>query len=207
MVTNKDDMMITHRITIKDGQSAPEGFIEDVFALDEEGYDTDLCGDISQLKKRTEFLKDSFVLMYVEDRLIGYINFFPVSESLFKELTDKNNNVMRDDDIEPHEMKHWSTDENNVFIISLVIKKEFRNSNAIVVLGNEFLNYLRDKNSSGYTITSLSGSAVSNGGANFLKRFGAHFDRFLEHDYRFYITQEDELQVLLKSNSKLQKDI
>ena len=199
--------MITYEIKIKHGENAPKNFIKDVFALDEEGYDEDLCGDISQLEKRTAFLKDSFVLMYVENKLIGYVNFFPVSKSLFKELTDQNSKTMRDDDIEPCEMVQWNKNKNDVFVISLVIKKEFRNSNAIIVLGNEFLNYLRDKNNSGYKITSISGAAVSNGGANFLKRFGAHFDRLLEHDYRFYITQENELQLFLNSNKQLQKEI
>ena len=193
-------------IIVKYVSNSPENFVEDVFNIDVNTYSAELAGEIEQLYKRTRFCPDTFVLLYEEEKMIGYINFFPMTKELYQEMMDDNNFSMRDDDIEPFEMQQWDkTKEHDVFIISLVILPEYRDKEAIVVLGNAFLDFLRQKNNSGYYIKSLSGSAVSNGGANFLKRFGAKQIKTLEHGYQFYITNEETLQQLLKSDKKLPK--
>lgn len=191
---------------VKYGNNAPNGFVKDVFQLDEYIYSKELCGEIKQLEKRTKFCKDSFILLYDKDILIGYLNFFPISNQLFLEMNDPNNHIMRDDDIEPDEMEIWRKNEkHDIFIISVVLLPQYRKSNAIVVLSNSFLEYLRQKNDNGYYISSISGTAISNEGAKFLQRFRAKYNRTLEHGYEFYITEEKELQEFLQSNLPLVK--
>ena len=81
--------MKEYDISVKYGHDAPDDFVKDVFKLDVEAYSEELSGDILQLYKRVAFLKDSFILLYHKEELIGYINFFPTSEKLFEELIDK----------------------------------------------------------------------------------------------------------------------
>ena len=166
--------------TVRYGTDAPEGFIKEVYALDKAVYSPSLCGVIENLEKRYNRCKDSFILVYNGDELAAYINLFPVGEKLKQELDDPDKYLLRDDDIDPEEMLDWEENkEHHLFIISAVVRESYRDGEAIKLLGNTLLEFLRRKHEAGYLIGSLSGSAVSEGGANFLKRFRAGFVKYV----------------------------
>ena len=186
-------------LKIKTGLTAPNGFIDDVFELDKQVYPAALCGKKENLQSRFEKNNDTFILAYDGDRLVGYINLFPISQKLDNELCSKSNDRMRDDDITPQEVAVWQTEkENNVFIISVVISPDYRNGEAIILLGNGLLSFLREKEAKGYKIASISGSAVSNGGEKFLKRFRARLVKPLEHGYKYYRTDKNNIRDLIE---------
>ncbi|MBE6763581.1 MAG: hypothetical protein E7553_04415 [Ruminococcaceae bacterium] len=185
-------------LTVKHGSTAPKGFIEDVFALEQIVYTPELCGDIANMYKRYERCPDTFVLLYDGDTLAGYINALPVSDSLYDEMVNRSDNRMRDDDITPDEMTPWSTETaNHVLVLSVVVRPEYQKSNAIVRLSKAFLAFLRKKNKEGCHIDSLFGYAVSLGGIKFMKRIRTSFLKKTEEGYNLFFGDEESVQELL----------
>ncbi|MBE6808189.1 MAG: hypothetical protein E7524_01830 [Ruminococcaceae bacterium] len=189
---------------IKTGLTAPEGFINDVYEIDKITYSPELCGQLENLTKRYNRCKDSFILLYDDKRLAGYMNFFPVGKTLYKEMTDRDDHRMRDDDISPEEIEDWSCEkENNIFIISIALHPDYRkknsnSNNAIVMLTDAFLELLRQKDNSGFKITSISGYAVSLGGVKCLKRMYASLLKDTDEDYHFFFTNKKNVARLLE---------
>ena len=186
-------------LRIETGLTAPDGFIESVFRIDRSVYSPELCGKIENLYKRYEYCPDSFLLVYDGDVLAGYLNFFPISDKLYAQMNDPEFFGMRDDDIEPSEMDLWRTDKlNDLFIISVAIIPEYRGGEAIKLLGNSFLAYLREKDKAGYKLGSIAGSAVSDGGAGFLKRLHGSFVKELVDGYRYYLVDNEHARRLIE---------
>lgn len=189
---------------IKTGLTAPEGFINDVFEIDKATYEAELCGKIENLSKRYERCQDSFILLYDDDRLAGYMNFFPVGEKLYSEMTDREDHKMRDDDITPEEMEDWRKEKkNNLFIISIALHSDYRKENsnssdAIIMLTNAFLEFLREKDNLGYEISSISGYAVTLGGVKCLKRMYASLLKDTEQNYHYFFANGKNVERLLK---------
>lgn len=177
---------------IETGITAKKGFIEEVYEIDKITYSPELCGQVENLYKRYNVCNDSFLLLYDGDILAGYMNFFPVGDSLHNEMIDRNDTRMRDDDISPEEIKDWSKNgDNDIFIISIALRPEYRKSNsnsndAVITLSNAFLELLREKSENGYKIGSISGYAVSLGGVKFLKRMNASLLKDTTEEYHFF---------------------
>ncbi len=184
---------------IKTGLNAPSDCIEAAFALDQMVYTPALCGEIENMKRRYEFCRDSFVFLYDDNTLAGYVNVFPVAESLRKQMTDKKDHRMRDDDVEPSEMAQWSTeDKNHLLILSVVIKPEYQKTAAIVELSEAFLTFLREKDAAGYALGSLFGYAVSLGGVKFMKRLRTSFLKHTDEEYNLFFGDEESVETLLE---------
>lgn len=192
-------------LRIKTGLTAPEGFINDVFEIDKITYSPELCGKIENLSKRYERCRESFLLLYDEDKLAGYINFFPVGEKLHSEMINREDLRMRDDDISPEEIEDWNCQNgNNLFILSVALRPEYRkskiyNGEAIILLSNSFLEFLREKNTAGYKITSISGYAISLGGVKFLKRMNASLLKDTVEKYHFFFANTENVSDFLEN--------
>lgn len=186
-------------LTVESGLTAPEGFIKDVFAIDVDVYSAELCGKIENLYRRYAFCPDSFVLIYDKNKLVGYINLFPISDALYRQLNDPTFFGMRDDDIDPTEMAEWSRERpNHLFIISIAIIPAYRGGEAIRLLGSATLDFIREKAAAGYEIGSIAGSAISRGGENFVKRLRGTFIKELEDGYRYYVTDSENARRLIE---------
>jgi hypothetical protein len=178
--------------TVNYGTNAPKGFINEVYALDKAVYSPSLCGVIENLEKRYEKCKDSFILVYNGDELAAYLNFFPVGEKLKQELDDPDKYILRDDDIMPEEILDWEENKvHHLFIISAVVREPYRDGEAIKILGDTLLEFLRQKHKAGYLIGSISGSAISEGGANLLKRFRGGFVKYVFESEEDKINKEN----------------
>ncbi len=185
-------------LSVKTGSTAPSGFIEDVFELEKLVYTPELCGDIANMYKRYERCKDTFILLYDQDVLAGYINLLPVSDTLYDEMVNRGDHRMRDDDITPEEMAPWSTETaNHVLVLSVVVHPEYQDTNAIVRLSKAFLAFLRKKAKEGYEIDSLFGYAVSLGGIKFMKRVRTSFLKKTEEGYNLFFGDAESVQELI----------
>lgn len=185
-------------LRVETGLTLPRSFIEDVFDIDKSVYSPALCGKIENLYKRYDFCPDSFILVYDGDTLAGYLNLFPISDALYRQLNAPDFFGMRDDDILPSEMDTWRRDKfNHLFIISLAIIPEYRGGETIKLLGNTCLDFLRQKEDAGYKIGSVAGSAISAGGENFLKRLYGKFVKELEDGYKYYMADTEDIRRLL----------
>ncbi len=191
-------------LCIKTGLNAPKDFIKDVFEIDKVTYSPELCGQIENLEKRYKVCPDSFLLVYDNDTLAGYINFFPVAKKLHNEMTDRNDLRMRDDDISVDEIHDWSTEEeNNVFVLSIAILPQYKKGDAIILLSNSLLDFLREKRSKGFLITSIAGYAISLGGVKFLKRMNASLLKNTKEAYHFFYANSENVDNFLENGFTL----
>ena len=186
-------------LELRTGLDAPANFIERAFEIDRQTYSAELCGVIENMYSRYERCRDSFLLLYRGDLLIGYLCVLPIGKDLHAQLENPADTKMRDDDITPEEMADWSlTEPNHLFILSVVILPEYRDGEAVRMLSNGWLAYLRDKETRGYKIGSISGSAVSEGGARFIRRFRGEFVKNLDDGYRYYRADRKNVEELLR---------
>ncbi len=189
------------------GLTARYGFLDDVFEIDKQVYSPELCGEVENLYKRYEKCPDSFILMYDNGALVGYISLFPLGDNLYLQMINPDFHKMRDDDIKPSEIEDWRKDAyNNLFVLSIAVIEEYRGGEAVKQLGNKLLEFLRDKEQNGYKIGSIAGSVVSDGGERFMRRFRAEYAKDLEHGYKYYFAGRKNIEELLK-NGLLLKNI
>ena len=191
-------------LTVKYGFNAPEGFLDSVFALEKIVYEPSLWGERENLQARFDKNNDSFILVYDEDKLAGYINFFPVSKKIDDDYLSFESTKMWDDDISADDITDWQ-DENNIFIISVVTHPDYRDGEAIKLISRNFAEFVCKKEAEGKKINSISGAAVSEGGVKFLSRLRAEFYKGLDHDYKYYRTDRLNITELIKNTSYKKK--
>lgn len=187
-------------LTVKYGFNAPEGFLDSVFALEKIVYEPSLWGERENLQARFDKNNDSFILVYDEDKLAGYINFFPVSKKIDDDYLNFESTKMWDDDISADDITDWQ-EENNIFIISVVTHPDYRDGEAIKLISRNFAEFVCKKEAEGKKINSISGAAVSEGGIKFLERFHAEFYKELDHGYKYYRTDRLNITELIKNTS------
>ncbi len=185
-------------LSVKSASTAPSDFIKDVYALDKVVYSPELCGVLDNMYIRHKACEDSFVLLYDDDVLAGYINVFPVADSLYAEMVDRDDLRMRDDDITAEEVAPWSTETpNHLLILSVVIRPEYQKTNAIVRLSKGLLAFLRRKAKAGYEIDGLFGYAVSPGGIKFMKRLRTSLLKKTAEGYNLFFGNAEAVDTLL----------
>ena len=186
-------------LQLRTPQDAPADVLEQTYQIDKQVYSPELCGVFANMADRFHRCEDTFLLVCDGDRVVGSLCFLPVGDSLYAQFSDPEDHTMRDDDITPAEMEPWSTERmNHLFILSVAILPPYRKGEAIRLLSNGFLRYLQEKEADGYRIGSISGAAVSDGGANFIKRLRGRFYKELQHGYRYFRADRKDVEELLE---------
>ncbi len=176
----------------------PYATLKQVFEIDKAVYSPELCGSFENLCTRYDKCQDAFVLVYDGDELAGYVTFVLAGEALYKQLTDPESTAMRDDDITPDEIVDWCEGKgHHLFILSIAVKPEYQGGSTVKLLAKSLLAFLREKEEAGYRIDSISGSAVSGGGASFLHRLHATYEKDVDGGYLYYRAQRPAVERLL----------
>lgn len=188
MPVNKEKYKLKYKkITDFTDKKEIDKVLHDVFEIDKAVYSPELCGSFRNLCARFDKCQDAFILVYDGETLAGYVTFVLAGETLYTELTDPNSSAMRDDDITPDEIEDWCEGkDHHVFIVSIAVKPDYQHGGAVKVLAKSLLTFLREKEAAGYHIASISGSAVSGGGAYFLQRFHAKKEKMVDGGYTYY---------------------
>ncbi len=156
------------KYTVKFNVENDEKLFKDVMKLDSLCYSQDMQGTFDAIYARYSKNKDSFVLIYDKDNLIGYICFFPISNKLMESIYIYNN--FHDTDIQPEDIvKYGKCDEYNIFIISVVIHPAYQGSEVARFLSNSFVNRLKYINQNN-KISKIIGISVSDKGSKFMEK-------------------------------------
>ena len=179
------------------GEDFDSSFLPKIMALDAIVYPDEYVGALENMKARYEKNKKSFVciLDHETGELAGYVNFFPCVDSLYKDIIS-DCDIIRDDDITPHEIAYYNTSENHIYIISIAIAPNYQNTDAIKYLSNNFIDYLNTLNKT-YPITDLTASAVSSDGCKSLANYMFRQVRHLSDGNIVYICKDKFLEKLL----------
>ncbi len=110
------------------GGELTQEFLKKVMALDAEVYSAEYVGELKNMEARFERNKRTFVCVMDGEMLVGYINFFPAAPVLWDSILETSPTI-RDDEIAPHEiLPEYSKNEgeNNLYILSVVIRERYR---------------------------------------------------------------------------------
>ena len=133
-------------------------------------------------------------------RLAGYINFIPCTKALYEDIRYQSEHI-RDDDIRPQELEPLKQTGNDLFIISIALHPDFKDTDAIRDPSNGWIDYLNRLETSGYPITSITATAVSPDGRKALHRMQFEQERILREDGNIvYVCEGQNLQKLKKRN-------
>lgn len=115
-----------NRIIYKRSDEIPDSdFINDVLRLDSEVYPRKLQGTFASVNGRYQRNKQSYILAYDNNQLIGYICFLNISKNLRNQLLI--NPLSNDDLINAKDIIKFTLKEpNTLYIISIVVNKKYR---------------------------------------------------------------------------------
>ena len=80
------------------GEDFAPGFLEKIMEIDRIVYKSEYVGELSKMQARYHRNPRTFVCVMDGERVAGYINFFPVVQALWDEITETGMKI-RDDDI------------------------------------------------------------------------------------------------------------
>lgn len=157
-------------------------FIPDVLKIDSCVYSIELQGTYESVHNRFLKNKDSYILAYLGNVLIGYICFFPLTDSAYKKVMSCNQSY--DDNLTFNDINIYNVEEElNVFIISVAVLPEFQKKGIGTKLIEKMYDFLDNKRKEGIKIKSIVAEAVSTQGKALLE--SANFNRQQEIDENY----------------------
>ena len=185
------------KLNIKRSNNLKTDFINDVMFLDSIAYSKDMQGTYDSISNRFKKNKDSYILAYDKKKLVGYICFFPISDELYSEMLISDS--IKDDDILPDDIVSYKKGKkHNIFIISIVIDPNYRDKEAIKLITNEFIKFIKEKNENDYIIDKVLGTTVSDDGFKFVTRLNFKVYKTYEKNYKLVMT--DNIKLIINNN-------
>lgn len=116
---------------------ATDRLLKEAVTLDSQVFSKKDVGDLEMCKKWLEKEKNLYTLLLYKNHCIGYINFARITDDCFNKFYDGN---MKDYLLTEHDILPFSKTENNrCHLISVVLLKDFRDSDAILTLNEGFM--------------------------------------------------------------------
>lgn len=186
---------------VRCGEQIGRDYLEKVLELDAIVYEPQYVGELANMQERYDVNPESFVCIINEEdeSLVGYINFFPCKDELYRSIRYESD-VIRDDDICGAEIEAYRPEENHLFILSVAIHPDYRNSDVVILLTESWIDYLNRIQESGSPVTDILATAVSEDGMKFLRNRMFVQERQLEDGNIVYVCEEAYLDKLLKKN-------
>ncbi|SCW61276.1 hypothetical protein SAMN02910456_02165 [Ruminococcaceae bacterium YRB3002] len=154
------------------GEDIDRSYIAKLYKIDCTVYEEKYWGELVNMERRYVRNRKSFVIIEdVPGHPVGYINFLLTNDELWEEIVETGD-IIRDDDIAPEELREkFEGEDNNLFIISVVILPDYRGKEAASALTDGFIKYLNKiQKEDDCKIKAISGTAVSEDGQKFLRR-------------------------------------
>lgn len=190
-------------LQVKHTTHLQDDFIQDVLRLDSSVYEEEMQGSFESVSNRFHKNKDSYLLIYDDLKLVGYLCFFPISKELKRKMYE--GNEMQDDNIIPEDILPYQQGvEHDLFIISVVIDQAYRNGMAVKLLTTEFVDFIEEKNKTNYMIGKVLGTAISEDGAKFLSRLNCHYVKTYEDGSKLFEGEQIEIKTK-EPGTQLQK--
>ena len=151
--------------------------------IEKQVYIPAYCGEYESIRARFLKNKDTFVLAYDDNQMIGYLCFLPISQELYYELI--NSDTFHDDDILPKDISDYYNGV-NLYLLSIAILPQYQNTDVIIQMTNTFSKYLEKKAHNGIIIGNIVASAVTDDGEKFLQNLGFQVLKRLDNQYTLY---------------------
>ncbi len=188
------------------GEDFDETYLSKVLEIDEMVYaEAGYVGELKNIIARYQAEPRQFVCLEEVDtnRLAGYINFLPCSVNLYEDIRYQSQHI-RDDDITPEELVPLHKGDQHIYLASIALHPDYKDTGAIKELTNHWIDYLNQLLEQGYAIKSLTATAVSPDGRRALHRMQFEEERILKEDGNIlYVCEGDHLHKLLNKELRL----
>ncbi len=174
-------------------------YIDEIIYLDNQFFEQEYMWTDEYQRKVYERNKDSFIAVTYDDELIGYLNYLNITDDKYNRIK-KSNRII--DEYELEDIIPF-TKNNNITINSVVIDKNYQNSDVIKYITNGFLKKLKELENRGYHIKSLDGTAISKDGQKFFKNLGLEEYKELEDGNHLYIKEDNIISDMEETLNKL----
>ena len=175
-------------------------YINDILALDDEFYDSEYLWTNEYQEQVYNRNRDSFIAIKLNNKLIGYLNYLCIREDVYNKIKTSNTTI---DDFSLDEIIEFKEGNNYITINSVVIKKEYQESDVIKIITDGFLVKLKELSNKGITITGIDGIAVSNDGRKFFKNLGFTNFRDLDDGNTLFYMDDSVVDTIEEAINKL----
>ena len=111
-----------------------ESELKQAIELDKKTYkDETLMGSLEKCKKWLGACPDMYISIYDNEKMVGYINFVPLTPKCFKKFK---NGEMSDYEIDASDILPYHKGENLCLLMSIVVDKKYQNGETIKILTN-----------------------------------------------------------------------
>ncbi len=174
---------------------ATDKLLKEALDLDKQVFSKKDVGNFDVCKKWLSVEKNIYTFLVADNHCIGYINFARITDDCFNKFYD---GKMKDYSLTEHDILPFSKTENNrCHLISVVISKEYHDTNAIIALNKGFLKKLEKMKKNGIIIDDVIIDCVSIDGVKYaLEQLGANFVTNSLHGKVYYcsnIYQKDRI--------------
>ncbi|QWB99820.1 GNAT family N-acetyltransferase [Mycoplasmatota bacterium] len=160
------------KITVEQSKHFSLDMIKEIYALDKLVYSEHMAGSIEDDANRYQKVPDAFILLKDDEKIIGYLCFFPVSKDFYKQMLESDE--MYDNNIGPDDIVLYEKGMNHhIFIISMVIHPLYKSQGLFRKVLKKFKKVLIEYHNQSMYISNISGYAVSGAGEHILKSFGS----------------------------------
>lgn len=150
-------------------KSITPDFIDRILEIDQSVYPKSLCGSYQSILTRFDKNTDSYLLVKAQNKIVGYMCFFPITDTLTKNMITTD--LLYDDNITANDILDYSC-SNTLFILSIAIVSEYQQTSAVKLLAQEFTRFIQEKKKQGFEIDSIYSIAISDDGRKFLGSLG-----------------------------------
>ena len=141
-----------------------DNLIKEMIKLDKLVFKGEDIGVFEKCKEWVKINPDIYTVLILDNKVIGYINFMPVTERAYNKVKQGRlkDYELADDDIIAYSSHKFL----KCLLTSIVIKPEYQDTEAIIELWNGFLNKLQLMS---WTISGIIIDCVSEAGEKFVK--------------------------------------
>lgn len=159
-------MMYTFNMKLKTFLNETE--LQQAIELDRQAYSNkDLVGSLEKCKQWLQVCPDMYIALYENKKMVGYINFVPLTAKCFDKFK---NGKMCDNQINARDILPFRKGENFCLLMSIVIRKEYQNTKAIILLTQALLDRIDNFAKKGIYIPQFLAECVSVDGKKFITR-------------------------------------
>ena len=157
-------------------------FINTILEIDASVYPLNLQGTFDEVYGRFKANRDTYVLLYCDDKLIGYFCFFPIKKILYDEIV--NHDKLYDSDIPGKMLEQYEAFKTyKLYVISTAILPEYQKKGLSKYLIKGFFKFILDKKKNNIVFSSALSTSVTPEGKIMLKKMGFKKIKTISDEY------------------------
>jgi len=160
-------------------------FINAILEIDASVYPINLQGTFDEVYGRFKANRDTYILLYFNNKLIGYLCFFPIKSILYDEIV--NEDKIFDSDIPGELLEQYEAfNTYKLYVISTAIKPEYQKKGLSKYLIKGFFNFILDKKRNNIMFSSALSTSVTPEGKTMLDKMGFNKIKTISDKYSLH---------------------